>query len=303
MNSQWSIPFVWDVNASNSLATLKVKSSSSGEVKSITVSLDLGSSGFAAGTENVYPGHSSVKPVLPLPQGPQNAYKIVPNSIVEMSYGSGNFSAYMATTLLNVDGLYSNVTLGAMYLYYPPFPMGGPKNDVGILGLSWEAYLQPPPYCINGAIPDKTAYGKSCYPEDDAIVNSPLLNQLDSIGLIERKTIEMLFLGSTQSIPMNRYGTLTYGKDQPTYNCTGIDLQKIYGQAYQSYYLIRVPSINVGSVTLPFSEVDLQGNSKLSVNGVDEWIGGWIVDSGWNYDVLPTAVYDSLTSTIWSQYD
>jgi hypothetical protein len=111
----------------------------------------------------------------------------------------------------------------------------------------------------------------------------------------------MLFLGNTQD--MTRNGVLNLGYP-PTYNAVSVKLQPIYGQAnaYQSYYIVRIPSIYVGLYKLPFTERELQGNSTMDINGQSYWFGGWTVDTGTTYTILPHWVYLNTTSIIWSQY-
>ena len=298
---RWTIPFVWDVLASNSLGFFDMRSSYTESVQSIAVSLDLGSSGFAVGKSSVYPTDNGVEPVYPLPAG-ADISSVVLDSRLNMSYGSGGFNAQMSFSLIAVNGEEINITLGAIISYDPPFPMGGNTNDIGILGLCWATDLQPPPYCINGAVPIQTPQGRSCDPPSDSKENLPLLDQLVDANVLDKKSLELIFEGSTQE--MNRNGSLSYGGG-PTYNGTAIDLIPIYNQpdAYQGYYIIRVPEIYVGSYKLPYTEIELQGNSTFPIYGVEEWFGGWIVDSGYTYTVYPYEVYMNITAQIWEQYD
>jgi len=296
---KWTIPFVWDVLSSNSLAYFDMRSSPTEGRQSVAVSLDLGSSAFSVGTSSVHPTSIGVEPVYPLPTG-ADISSTVPNSKVVMTYGSGGYVAQMGFSLITVNDQEFNITLGAMDSYDPPFPMGGNRNDVGILGLTWAADLKPAPFCVNGSEPVVTDRGRSCNPSSDSRTNLPLLNQLFKAQVVDKKTVEMLFEGSTQE--MNRYGSLSYGGG-PTYSGTAIELIPIYNLVYEGNYIIRVPEIYVGTYMLPYTERELQGNSTYSIPGVGvEWFGGWIVDSGFTYTLYPYNVYMNITAQIWEQY-
>ena len=91
---KWTIPFVWDVLSSNSLAYFDMRSSPTEGRQSVAVSLDLGSCAFGVGTSSVHPTNIGVEPVIPLPTG-ADISSTVPNSQVNMSYGSGGFVAQM----------------------------------------------------------------------------------------------------------------------------------------------------------------------------------------------------------------
>ena len=273
-----------------------MRSSPTEDRQSVAVSLDLGSSAFTVGTSSVHPTYiAGIEPVYPLPTG-ADISSTVPNSKMVMSYGSGGYVAQMGFSLITVNDQEFNITLGAMDSYDPPFPMGGNRNDVGILGLTWAADLEPAPFCVNGAEPVATPLGRSCNPSSDSRTNLPLLNQLFNAKVVDKKTVEMLFEGSTQE--MTRHGSLSYGGG-PTYSGTAIELTPIYNLAYRGNYIIRVPEIYVGTYKLPYTERELQGNQTYERYG---WFGGWIVDSGYTYTVYPYNVYMNITAQIWEQY-
>jgi hypothetical protein len=183
-HGQWSTSFVWDVLTSNSLATLNIGAGDDISSSFVVVQLDQGSSGFAFGTAGVHPTTNGVDPLSPLPVGNDASFQIIPNSQVNQSYGSGGFHAAMATGLLKVNNDVINVTFEAIETYDPPFPMGGSMNDIGIIGLCWQANQQPPPYCINGAEISTNQYGMTCNPSSDAVTNIPFLQQLKVMIII-----------------------------------------------------------------------------------------------------------------------
>lgn len=297
MSGTWQLFFVWDDATTNSLATFELTGAEGAGAGYVTVSLDLGSAFFSVATNGIYPVSDGYSPIYPLPNGTSVPFVVVPDSTVNASYGSGGFTASMATALINVNGALINITLGAMERYYPSFPLGGYLNNIGIWGLT---YPPPPPYCVNGASVVETSSGKGCFPSNDTVTSVPLLQQLNSSGAINRCSVKMVFEGNTRD--MNRYGTLTLGAN-PKVNGKSVPLEPIYGLSYQhSYYIIRVPKMYVGDYQLPMSERTLQGNTLLEMYGESYWFGGWIVDSGWMYTTLPQDVYNSTTAQMWEQY-
>ena len=295
----WSVSFVFDNLTANSVASIPLSSlhnSYGNESGSVLVSLDLGSNFFAVAIEGLTLIPNGYTPLHPLPQGTTIPFNIDDTSIVNASYGSGGFQARLATGRLLLNSSTSTViNFGAMINYEAPFPIGGPKNVIGILGLN---YPYGPPYCVNSSVPVITPYGRNCAPSEDAVVNMPLLQQLNANGLVSDLTVTMRFEGSTPM--MNRYGTLTLGSSYNTSFPT-VPLEPIYGIEYTQYYITRIPALLVNGQPLNMTEVQLQGGTYLS-GCCENWFGGWIIDSGWLYTVLPYYVYLNTTAAMWASY-
>ena len=293
--------------ANNSLDYIDVNGTGNGNV---TVQIDTGSPAFAFGVGNVVPDNE-VLPLSPLPQGSEmSLYNIDMTSINQQSYGSGGFSSRMANGEVKVaHDEYTNITFGAIFEYAPPFPMGGPYNDIGILGLCWNAqeFDSPSPYCINNDAIIYTDLGPTCNNTDDIVENIPLLYQLKANGVVQKLAIELIFEGNTSS--MNRYGQFSMGGDI-SYDSNSpnvldqktVPLNKLYSSIYAHYYLISVPSMKVGNMVLPFGEYELEGNNFIVEGNNTLYYGGWTVDTGTTYSLFPEAIYLNATAAIWEQY-
>ena len=280
------------------------------------VSLDTGSNLFSVagpgGVVTVDPARSVAPPVAPpWPTG----LRVVANSTIVKHYGSGGFEAGMATGALHImpDDAGSsttppNVTVAAMRsVEGGGFPVGGPHNLDGILGISFpDASVSRSGYCLNGATPRRSGppyFAPTCDPPqtagtDNFVPAVPLLQQLRAGGAVAHATITMSFEGSVAD--RTRHGTLTLGAEAPPAGAALVPLRKYYGQAYAVFYLVEVPAVFVGGERLPFNTSQLEGNSKTS--GGRPPLGGWEVDSGTIYPALPPTPFAALLAALARQY-
>ena len=255
--------------------------------------------------------------VLPVMAAPFAALSNVPRSQSEAHFGSGGYTGSMATADLSVtlttDSNASSVVavplqVAAIQLVEAGgFPVGGPANLQGIVGLSWPnpvglGVMTLPPFCTNGSTPSLTPQGsRTCSPASGVVPGVPLLQQLAVATPLVRSTVTFRFDGSTAT--GTRHGAVTLGAGAPTEpdvvpSYAILALQKAWGIAYLDNYVVQVPSLAVGGTTLNFDANALAGGTVIR----GHHYGGWVVDSGTCFMSMPEAVLNATLAELGRQY-
>ena len=300
----FSLPWRFDVTTGDSFVDIELAAPDGDGASAGRFHLDTGSGATAvavAGCRTDDPDQS----LPPVVSGMTAGLSEVPESTISSVYASGGWQGMMAKGLLIGNSRSTPLTLATMRDILPGgFPVGGPQNLQGILGLYFPniggaAGGAIPPYCVNGSKPATGPQGRTCVPAAGMVSNVPFVQQLVSSGVVAQPTIGISFEGTTAD--GDRYGNFTVGEAAPT-EAQLLPLQKVYGLAYQSWYIIRVPSIRVGGETLPFSERELYGNKSLDIQGETHYFGGFFIDTGTCFLTLPQPVLNHTLALIARQY-
>lgn len=270
-----TFPWVFDITSGDCLVELPFVGGGAARVTLDTGSPTLGIA--VPGCETVDPAQS----VQPLVVPPVLVHTTVPNSTIQMHYGSGGWDGAMASGALAIPGTLAStpVVFGAILSVEPGgFPVGGPSNIAGILGLTWpnpEGARSRPystqPYCLNGSRPSFAGGQLNCNPASDAVPNLPLLQQLLEHGVVGRSTLHLSYEGNV--VDRTRHGTLTLGASPPTGAAAAalVPLVKYLGLAFAGFYVVAVDELTVDRTGRKFGEAALSDGSM---------VGGFIVDTG-----------------------